>query len=123
MSPEIVELNTSTTEYSFPSDIWSFGVILYCILSRKQKEVNFRSDAKKFLIKKNIESLEYRHSAKFIELIELCLDNDPSKRPTAQELLKKFQSFQENFESLDFEIEELSTDDVISLDLNKSFKF
>jgi serine/threonine protein kinase len=74
MSPEIVDLNTTTTEYSFPSDIWSFGVILYCILSRKQKEVNFRSESKKLLIKKNIESLDYNHGSEYVEMIEACLN-------------------------------------------------
>lgn len=79
-----------TTQYSFPSDIWSFGLILAECACRK-----FPWEVSKdvFAYSKQLEALEInytQYSKKFNDLIKDCLVYDASKRLTAQELLEKY---------------------------------
>jgi serine/threonine protein kinase len=87
MSPEIVE----SSEYSYSSDIWSIGVIFYCLFTMNHKDINFRLnfDKKKISIQKNIEMMNYQFGKEYEALIVECLDSDCEKRKTAEEILNE----------------------------------
>eukprot|EP01080_Neovahlkampfia_damariscottae_P002046 gene2046-1552_t len=92
MSPELVE----GKEYSYPSDIWAIGVILYCIFARSQKTVNFRSKVQRNLVSKNLEKQQYQFKKEIISLIENCLELDPKKRYNAEKILEKLNTLKKN---------------------------
>lgn len=86
MSPE----RLLTTQYSFPSDIWSLGLILAeCCAKGFPWEVS--KDV--FVYSKTLEKLKIdfpKYSERFNDLIRDCLIYDASKRLTAKELLTKY---------------------------------
>jgi serine/threonine protein kinase len=90
MSPEIVE----ASEYSYSSDIWSIGVVFYCLFSMNHKEINFRLnfDKKKIYIQKNIELMNYQFGKEYVDLIVRCLDVDCGNRPTAEQILTELKT-------------------------------
>lgn len=67
-------------------DIYSFGM---CALEMSALEIQGNGDSGNLVtddhIKKTIESLE--EESRFIDFIQKCLNRDPSKRPSARELL------------------------------------
>lgn len=96
MAPEIV-LDTGRASKS--SDIWSFGAILYQLLSGKAPfGTKFTKIILNYHLKKPIEPINILHSAQHLsplaaELFQIiieCLDYDENARPTAEELLKRF---------------------------------
>ena len=97
MSPELVD----GLEYSYPSDIWSIGVILYCMFAKSQKTVNFRSKMQNHFISKVLDKQKYQFKKEIIELIEKCLEIDPKKRPTAIVILEKLKFFKENLKEIE----------------------
>lgn len=96
MAPEVIH---SHTGYSFKADIWSFGITAMelahgrpplshlppskSLLMRITKQFRF-SDYEKT----NVNSKKKKFSKYFKEMVGLCLDQDPSKRPSAHKLLK-----------------------------------
>lgn len=86
ISPEIVKGN----HYSFKTDIWSLGVILYeiCCLKLPFKAMN------QFQLQKKILDCKYspipaRYSKDLKRLVEDLLVVDPSKRPSIYQILSK----------------------------------
>jgi len=85
MAPEIF----SGTDYSFPCDVWSFGVVLYEVLSAGREE------APTFLSQKDFEKIAKTGQLPFqmepeygplVKLMSKCLKKAPRKRPKASEL-------------------------------------
>jgi serine/threonine protein kinase len=135
MAPEIVDLNWETTEYTYSGDIWSIGVIFFCLFTSTVKEINLRSEKNRALIKKDISTFKYQFEQDYIQIIQNCLDKDPKKRLSSKEILKKLVSLQEKIivvdieESVDeIEIEKEIIDSKYAIveeehDLDKSFRF
>jgi LIM domain kinase 1 len=88
MSPEIL----LGEEFDLPTDIYSLGIILCEILSRKLADDNtFKRAAPMF----EIDADEVKERATqgcptdFINLTLECLNNDPSRRPTTRDILDR----------------------------------
>ena len=87
MSPERITGNN----YSFPSDIWSVGLVIYELATGEEPY----GDGRDFLtqITKIVENPEPRlnsniFSKEFCDFIEKTVNKEPGKRLTAEELLK-----------------------------------
>lgn len=95
MAPEVIH---SHTGYSFKADIWSFGITALelahgrpplsnlppskSLLMKISKQFRF-SDYAKFH-----ENKKKKFSKSFKDMVGLCLDQDPSRRPSADKMLK-----------------------------------
>ena len=95
LSPEIV-LGES---YSFPSDIWSFGIIAIELVDGKPPHSQARSFRDLFLCISNgpVPKISSRSAPLIEEVVEACLRKNPNDRKTAKELLR-FPVFQQNYE-------------------------
>lgn len=86
LSPEIIE----NMPYSFKSDIWSLGIILYelCCL-----EPPFNADSLSCLalriVRGNYSPIGSMYSKDLRNLVGLMLQNDPNKRPSVHQILSK----------------------------------
>ncbi|GLT78695.1 hypothetical protein SLA2020_502230 [Shorea laevis] len=106
MAPEVIH---SHTGYSFKADIWSFGITAL-ELAHGRPPLSHLPPSKSLLMKitKRFRFSDYEKSKKpkkkfsksFKDMVGLCLDQDPSKRPTAEKLLKH--SFFKNTRGPDF---------------------
>ncbi|KAG7099531.1 hypothetical protein E1B28_001371 [Marasmius oreades] len=90
MAPELIQ----GKHYDFAADIWSFGITtLELSLGRPPRS---RESPQKVLLRTVREAPptldrdggEYKYSRAFQEFVEACLVKDPSKRPTAEQLLQ-----------------------------------
>ena len=108
IAPEIIELKDKERKdsegYSFEVDIWSLGVT-FCQLMSLEYPFECRAKIKDIYenIKKNIKNEKImnkdktnynddiikNYSPKFLELIDGMMTIDPTKRPTAQQILEK----------------------------------
>ena len=84
LAPEICQ----SVPYGSRIDVWSLGTVLYELLSLKHP---FQSSNMAATVLKIISSepapLPTRCSEEVIQVVQLCLQKDPSKRPSAKELL------------------------------------
>ncbi|XP_062124877.1 mitogen-activated protein kinase kinase kinase 20-like isoform X1 [Drosophila sulfurigaster albostrigata] len=94
MAPEIVE----GSKYTEKCDVYSFGIILWEVISRKKPFYNLENKTSYFILNKVIEGLRpdvnvvngIQHSAQIKMWITNCWDADPEKRPTMHELMTNF---------------------------------
>nr|XP_043613262.1 serine/threonine-protein kinase BLUS1 [Erigeron canadensis] len=117
MAPEVIN---SYNGYSYKADIWSFGITalelaqgrpplsnlpfsesLVMKITKGLRFSDYQKEEEKGRHKSNIPKL----SKYFKEMIGLCLDLDPLKRPTAQKLLKHY--FFKNCKGCDFLVKNL----------------
>ncbi|KAI5649058.1 hypothetical protein M9H77_35063 [Catharanthus roseus] len=96
MAPEVIH---SHTGYSFKADIWSFGITAL-ELAHGRPPLSHLPPSKSLLMKittrfrfsdyekSNVDSKKKKFTKSFKEMVGLCLDQDPSKRPPADKLLK-----------------------------------
>ncbi|XP_057959152.1 serine/threonine-protein kinase BLUS1 [Malania oleifera] len=108
MAPEVIH---SHNGYSFKADIWSFGITAL-ELAHGRPPLSHLPPSKSLLMKitkrfrfsdyeKNRESTKkQKFSKSFKDMVASCLDQDPSKRPSAEKLLKH--SFFKNCKGPDF---------------------
>ncbi|GAA5907332.1 uncharacterized protein JCM6883_001172 [Sporobolomyces salmoneus] len=90
MAPEVVERKN----YDSKADIWSFGITALELASGRAP--NSLYPPAKALSKTILddppeldrEGGKYRYSKQFKEMVDLCLQKDPKKRPTAEKLLQ-----------------------------------
>ncbi|AEE83449.1 putative serine/threonine-protein kinase BLUS1 STE-STE20-Fray family [Arabidopsis thaliana] len=111
MAPEVVH---SHTGYGFKADIWSFGITAL-ELAHGRPPLSHLPPLKSLLMKitKRFHFSDYeintsgsskkgnkKFSKAFREMVGLCLEQDPTKRPSAEKLLKH--PFFKNCKGLDF---------------------
>ncbi|KAJ7770846.1 kinase-like domain-containing protein, partial [Mycena maculata] len=90
MAPEVIQAR----HYDSAADIWSFGIT--ALELTQGRPPRSREPPQKVLLKTiqeappslDREGGNYKYSRAFKEMIDSCLVKDPSKRPTAQELLQ-----------------------------------
>ncbi len=87
MAPEVMEETESG--YDTKADIWSLGITAIELATGKPPYFN-NSPMQILLmtLQNDPPKLDETFSLKFRQFIELCLCKDPSKRPSASELLK-----------------------------------
>jgi serine/threonine-protein kinase OSR1/STK39 len=90
MAPELIE----GRQYDSKADIWSFGIT--ALELTQGRPPRSRESAQRVLLKiirEDPPTLDrdggsYKYSRAFKEVVDWCLNKDPSKRPTAEELLQ-----------------------------------
>jgi Serine/threonine protein kinase len=91
MAPEVIE-STNTNGYDFKADIWSFGITAIELAKGAPPLIEY-PPMKIILLVKNSDPPQLQKDepfdSSFKEIVNLCLQKDPSKRPTAEVLLKK----------------------------------
>ena len=84
--------------YTFKTDIWYFGLLLYEITQLKSIDKDYfgkKEDIYDYIIRANYSFNNY-YSNDIKELIKLCLQYTPNKRPSANELLKIIEIYKKN---------------------------
>ena len=84
-SPEMVQ----NKPYSFSTDVWSMGVMLYEMCMQKRP---FDGESVIMVYIRIVggayDPISSSYSSELRKLINKCLTKDPSKRPTVKEILK-----------------------------------
>ena len=87
LSPEVA----TGSLYSFPSDIWSLGIIAYELVEGRPPHFNSRSfaDLAEAITKGDPPQIDERKAPDISSIFGLCFMKDPELRITAQGLLDK----------------------------------
>ena len=92
------ELFKNSKYYSFKTDIWYFGLLIYEITQLKPIDKDYignKENIYNYIIRANYSFCNY-YSNDIKELIKLCLHYTPNKRPSAQDLLKIIEIYKKN---------------------------
>jgi hypothetical protein len=86
MAPEVL----SNKKYDTKADIFSFGVLLWVLISQKEPYTAFSHswDVAKFVIDGNREAIPAGCPYDYATLLRQCWDQDPENRPSIQEVLE-----------------------------------
>lgn len=91
MAPEVIDSNKNIG-YDFKADIWSFGITAIELAKGSPPYIEY-PPMKIILLVKNSDppqlGKDEDFDSSFKEIVNLCLQKDPTKRPTAEFLLKK----------------------------------
>jgi len=92
MAPEVLEQSGG---YDYKADIWSFGITAIELAYGEAPYQRLHPlKVMKIIIEKTPPRIDRgKWSAEFVSLIECCLQKDPKKRPTMDELLSKHKKF------------------------------
>lgn len=109
MAPEVF---FQTDKYNFKADVFSFGAIMYEILTNEQLIPVDKIKSIKDMIKyRENFKIEFKVPIKkeFKKLIEQCLSIDPNERPNFSEIYNKLK----NVNDKDFALDDIDVDEVI----------
>mmetsp|Transcript_8808 Transcript_8808/g.13180 ORF Transcript_8808/g.13180 Transcript_8808/m.13180 type:complete len:708 (-) Transcript_8808:282-2405(-) len=87
MSPERI-MNSA---YSFPSDIWSLGIAVVTVVQGKHPYVSFGSnywEIVRCICDEDSPNVGLQYSEELRDFVSLCLEKEPSDRPSVEELLR-----------------------------------
>jgi serine/threonine-protein kinase OSR1/STK39 len=91
MAPEVIE-SENNAGYGFKADIWSFGITAIELVKGAPPLIDY-PPMKIILMIRNSDPPQLGKDddldSSFKEMVNSCLQKDPSKRPTAENLLKK----------------------------------
>lgn len=92
MAPEVLEQSGG---YDYKADIWSFGITAIELAYGEAPYQRLHPlKVMKIIIEKDPPRIDRRKwGAEFVGLIECCLQKDPKKRPTMDELFQKHRKF------------------------------
>jgi serine/threonine protein kinase len=90
MSPELF----SGQKYDFTSDIYSLGAILFCILTRYKKMVDFKLSGNMKILETTLNETNLKFKENYISIIRKCVQTDPRDRPNAADLFEEFKEIQ-----------------------------
>ena len=94
-APELIK---NSQYYTFKTDIWYLGLLIYEITQLKPIDKDYlgnKDNIYNYIIRANY-SLNNYYSNDIKELIKLCLRYTPNKRPSAQDLLKIIEIYKKN---------------------------
>jgi serine/threonine protein kinase len=87
IAPEVINRESG---YSFPSDVWSMGMVLFQMILKKEESdcvvQNFRANVSKVNLKELLNS--FCKNTKLIYLCCQCLQIQPKNRPTVEKILQ-----------------------------------
>jgi serine/threonine protein kinase len=90
MSPELF----SGQKYDLASDIYSLGAILFCILTRYKKMVDFKIPGNMKILETTLGDTNLKFKENYISIIQKCVQTDPKDRPNAADLFEQFKGIQ-----------------------------
>mmetsp|Transcript_87489 Transcript_87489/g.220143 ORF Transcript_87489/g.220143 Transcript_87489/m.220143 type:complete len:368 (-) Transcript_87489:24-1127(-) len=92
MAPEVLEQSGG---YDYKADIWSFGITAIELAYGEAPYQRLHPlKVMKIIIEKDPPRIDRRKwGADFVSLVECCLQKDPKKRPTMDELFQKHKKF------------------------------
>jgi len=91
MAPEVID-NENSQGYDYKADIWSFGITAIELVKGKPPLADYPPMKVIIMaISKDPPQLSKsdHYDSAFKEIVNLCLQKDPSRRPTAEALLRK----------------------------------
>ncbi|XP_064621666.1 serine/threonine-protein kinase Nek9-like isoform X2 [Lineus longissimus] len=105
MSPELIRGD----QYNQKSDIWASGCVLYELLTlTKTFDATNPLKLANEIVGGHFEEIDPRYSNEMRDLVHCVLDKDPTKRPTAEEILKSL-IFEKCATAINMKVTELNT--------------
>eukprot|EP01121_Diplochlamys_sp_Union-15-3_P015483 TRINITY_DN5128_c0_g1_i1.p1 TRINITY_DN5128_c0_g1~~TRINITY_DN5128_c0_g1_i1.p1 ORF type:complete len:250 (+),score=35.57 TRINITY_DN5128_c0_g1_i1:365-1114(+) len=88
MAPETLK---PSPEFSQKSDVWSFGIVIYCLITKKRPypDIKLPDSVREAILngtRLTIDPLSYPEFTSLLPLFHSCTTEDPSLRPTFEEL-------------------------------------
>lgn len=101
MAPEVYNCRKEKHTYSFSADVWSFGMILYELMTRERPfhDINGYFDICSKIKNGERPSLSYSQKLKYKPILSIwkkCLNKNPNNRPTSFEVLTKLFNMKSN---------------------------
>lgn len=96
IAPEVLEINKN---YDFKADIFSFGMLIYQLLTKKFPYYDLRTPqeiSQAVLAGKKPSLLNREFDKDITELYYNCIEKDPNNRPSSKDLVRKLNNMKEN---------------------------
>eukprot|EP01130_Rhizamoeba_saxonica_P010561 TRINITY_DN4336_c0_g2_i1.p1 TRINITY_DN4336_c0_g2~~TRINITY_DN4336_c0_g2_i1.p1 ORF type:complete len:224 (-),score=41.86 TRINITY_DN4336_c0_g2_i1:100-771(-) len=99
MAPESIRSGEFTTQ----SDIWSFGITIWEIITRKEPHTEMENIDARFLIRDNhlVPNIPTTVGETFSDIMKKCWYVDPDLRPSARDISEAMEDYSEDISSSD----------------------